>query len=255
MTHMEHGNTYRKLLKILEERGSGFILLLDPDNLSLDNIQSSVEKGIQSGVDAFFVGGSFLLEKDFNEMVLKIKQASGDHPVIIFPGSLYQISPHADALLFLSLISGRNPEHLIGNQAMAAPILWKMKLEAISCGYMLIESGSLTSAQYVSNSFPIPRNKPGIGLSHALAAQYLGMKTIYLEGGSGAKLSVPEEMVSLISENTEIPLLVGGGIRTPEDAKLKVDSGADFIVIGNFFEKTDNHSLMQEFSAAIHQKA
>ncbi|RMF60948.1 MAG: geranylgeranylglyceryl/heptaprenylglyceryl phosphate synthase [Calditrichaeota bacterium] len=246
--------TYQKLLNILEQKRAGFILLLDPDNLSLERARENVSRALEAGVDVFLVGGSFLLDKNFNEVVKTVKENAGDCPVIIFPGSLYQISPHADALLFLSLISGRNPEHLIGNQAMAAPILWRMKLEAISCGYMLIESGSLTSAQYVSNSNPIPRNKPGIALAHALAAQYLGMKTIYLEAGSGARQTVPVEMIRTISETVEIPLLVGGGIRTPEEAAKKVEAGADFVVIGNFFEEQQNYSLMQEFAKAIHQK-
>ncbi len=249
---MKNGKTYRKLLSIRESRGAGFVLLLDPDKLSQETIDSSVTAAIEAGVDIFFVGGSFLMEENFNEVVREIKRVALDHPVVIFPGSLYQISPHADALLFLSLISGRNPEHLIGNQALAAPILWKMKLEAISCGYMLIESGGLTSAQYVSNSAPIPRNKPGIALAHALAAQYLGMKTVYLEAGSGAQLSVPEEMISAVTEHVEIPVLVGGGIRTPEEAAAKVRAGADFVVVGNFFEEHGNLTLMKEFAEAIH---
>ncbi len=247
------GKTYQKLLSILQKQRTGFILLLDPDRLSPEQARDNVIHAGEAGVDAFLVGGSFLLDKNFNEIVKAVKESAGERPVIIFPGSLFQISPHADALLYLSLISGRNPEHLIGNQAMAAPILWRMKLEAISCGYMLIESGSLTSAQYVSNSNPIPREKPGIALAHALAAQYLGMKTIYLEAGSGAKQTVPETMIRQISEVVEIPLLVGGGIRSPEEAQKKAEAGANFVVIGNFFEEHQNYDLMKEFADAIHK--
>ncbi|MHA2344857.1 MAG: geranylgeranylglyceryl/heptaprenylglyceryl phosphate synthase, partial [Candidatus Hodarchaeales archaeon] len=134
-----------------------------------------------------------------------------------------------------------------------APMVWKMQLEAISCGYMLIESGALTSAQFLSNSFPIPRNKPEIALAHTLAAQYMGMKTVYLEAGSGAKMTVPEEIIYLVSRNIEIPVFVGGGIHTPEEAEEKVKAGAHFIVVGNYFETEGNYSLMKEFADAIHR--
>lgn len=244
--------TYRGLLKTIEVKGAVFILLVDPDKLSTEKAPSLIASAIDAGVDAFFVGGSFLMYENFNSFVKQIKTHAGDHPVIIFPGSLYQISPDADALLFLSLISGRNPEHLIGNQVTAAPILWKLRLEAISCGYILIESGRRTSAEFVSNSMPIPRNKPNIALAHALAAQYLGMKTIYLEAGSGAQDSIPPEIISLLSEAIEIPLLVGGGIRSPKAAAEKVEAGANIIVVGNFFEEEGNFSLMKEFAEAIH---
>jgi phosphoglycerol geranylgeranyltransferase len=249
---MNRDRTYQRLKEIIERTGSGFILLIDPDKMNLEKSPKLVASAIDAGVDAFFVGGSFLMNENFNEFVRQIKLSAGDRPVIIFPGSLYQISAAADALLFLSLISGRNPEHLIGNQVMAAPILWKLGLEAISCGYMLIESGKRTSAEFVSNSIPIPRNKPNIALAHALAAEFLGMKTIYLEAGSGAEDSVPTETVSSVSEAVEIPLLVGGGIRSPMVAQEKVAAGANIIIVGNFFEKEGNYVLMKEFADAIH---
>ena len=226
--------TYRRLKEVIEKRGAGFILLIDPDKLTMERAPVVVDSAIESGVDAFFVGGSFLMNENFDQYVEEIKLKAGDHPVIIFPGSLYQISSHADALLYLSLISGRNPEHLIGNQVMAAPILWKLGLEPISCGYMLIESGRRTSAEFVSNSIPIPRNKPNIALAHALAAEFLGMKTIYLEAGSGAQDNVPSETISLVSEAVDIPLLVGGGIRAPEAAHDKVAAGADIVLLKGF---------------------
>ena len=252
---MTKEETYQKLKKTIESKGGGFILLLDPDKMADESIPSSVNQAKDAGVDAFFVGGSFLMRENFNDFVQIVKNHSGNCPVIIFPGSLYQISPHADALLFLSLISGRNPEHLIGNQVMAAPILWKLNLEAISCGYMLIESGKTTSAQFVSNSTPIPRDKPEIALAHALTAQYFGMKTVYLEAGSGAHDPVPNEMISLVGNAVNIPVIVGGGIRTPDEALVKSKAGADIIVIGNLFEKRDNYSLMHEFADAIHTKS
>ena len=250
---MKTGKTYQALQDILKRHKAGFVLLLDPDDVPEAQIEEKVTAAIRAGVDVFFIGGSFLIEKNFHAFVQQVKQAAGEHPVVLFPGSLQQISPHADAILFLCLISGRNPEHLIGNQAVAAPLLWKMQLEAISCGYMLVESGTLTSAQYVSNSIPIPRNKPAIALAHALAGQYLGLKTLYLEAGSGAKYTVPEEMITLLDRHIDIPLIVGGGIRTPEAAARKVAAGADFVVVGNFFESEGSYALMQQFAEAIHQ--
>jgi putative glycerol-1-phosphate prenyltransferase len=250
---MREGKTYQKLQKILQERGCGFVLLLDPDKLPFEHISQNIEFARNAGVDVFLVGGSYLLDKKFHDFVQEVKRSAGESPVILFPGSLQQVSPHADAILYLSVISGRNPEHLIGSQVIAAPMVWKMKLEAISCGYMLIESGALTSAQFLSNSFPIPRSKPDIALAHALAAQFLGMKTVYLEAGSGAKQTVPEEMVQTVSKNVEIPVFVGGGIRTSEEAARKARAGAGFVVVGNFFEEAGNYTLMREFAEAIHK--
>lgn len=248
-----NNQTYQKLLDIRDRRGSGFILLLDPDDIAEGQIENRVGAAIEAGVDAFMVGGSFLIGDNFDSALKAVKAAAANHPVIIFPGSLTQVSPHADAILFLSLVSGRNPEHLIGTQVLAAPSIIKMGLEAISCGYMLIESGKLTSAQFVSNSLPIPRSKPDIALAHALAAQLMGMKTVYLEAGSGAEMTVPKEMIALLSRTLEIPVIVGGGIRTPAAAAEKASAGADFVVIGNFFESGDHLHQMKDFAEAIHQ--
>jgi putative glycerol-1-phosphate prenyltransferase len=247
--------TYNRLLEITRHKGCGFVLLLDPDKLKLSAIPDIISHAIENGVDAFFVGGSLLHGNDFDHCIQQIKKAAGSYPVIIFPGSIFQISAHADAILFLSLISGRNPEHLIGNQVLAAPVIHQKQLEAISCGYMLIESGTLTSASFVSNSLPIPRTKPGIALAHALAAQYLGLKSIYLEAGSGAKETVPEEMIQLVAANVELPIFTGGGIRTPEVAAQKARAGANFVVIGNFFEEKNSAARMREFADAIHASA
>jgi putative glycerol-1-phosphate prenyltransferase len=246
---------YDRLREIACQKGCGFILLLDPDKIKLTEIPKIVPHAIENGVDAFLVGGSLLHGNDFDHCVRQIKKAAGNHPVIIFPGSIFQISSHADAILFLSLISGRNPEHLIGNQVLAAPVIHQKQLEAISCGYMLIESGTLTSASFVSNSLPIPRAKPGIALAHALAAQYLGLKSVYLEAGSGAKETVPEEMIQLVAAHVDLLIFTGGGIRAPEVAAQKARAGADFVVIGNFFEEKDSATRMREFADAIHNSA
>lgn len=245
--------TFQNFKKIVEKKGAGFVLLLDPDQLQIDQIEDVVQPAKENGVDLFFIGGTLLLNKNFEEFVRKVKECAGEFPVILFPGSIFQVSRYADAILYLSVISGRNPAYLIDNQVLAAPIVWQLKLETISCGYMLVESGQMTSAEFMSNSRPIPRNKPDLALAHALAAQYLGFQTIYLEAGSGAQLSVPEDMITAVSKTISIPVLVGGGIRTPESAANKVEAGAAFVVIGNHFEDMQNYSKINEFADAIHK--
>lgn len=245
--------TYQQLQNISRQKGAGFVLLLDPDKLPIDRIESTIAKVKESDVDILFLGGTLLLNKNFDDFVQRVKSAAGHLPVILFPGSIYQVSKYADAILFLSVISGRNPTYLIDNQVLAAPIVWQTQIEPISCAYMLIESGQMTSAEFMSNSRPIPRNKPDIALAHALAAQYLGFKLVYLEGGSGAQLSVPDEMVAAVSRAISVPVLVGGGIRTPEEAEKKVTAGASFVVIGNHFEDSKNFPRIEEFANAIHR--
>ncbi len=243
---------FQKFLQIIQEKTAGFILLLDPDRLPANKIESVIIKAIENGVDLFLVGGTLLLSRHFDNYVKRIKSSAKDIPVILFPGSVFQVSKHADAILYLSVISSRNPAYLIENQVLAASHVWQLQIEPISCGYMLIESGHMTSAEFMSNSKPIPRNKPEIALAHALAAQYLGFQVIYLEAGSGAQLSVPEEIITAIHKTISIPILVGGGIRTPDEARSKVKAGASFVVIGNHFENITNFSKMKEFADAIH---
>lgn len=226
------------------------MILLDPEKLPLGSLGEVVSRASEGGVDAILVGGSTLYSGGFDAFVCAVK-ASSDLPVIIFPGGAYQISKSADALLFLSLISGRNPQYLIGEQVKAAPLLKKHGVETIPVGYMLIESGSLTSVQFISNTLPIPREKIEVAVSHALAAQYLGMKMVYLDGGSGARSSVPDEMIREIRDAVSIPILVGGGIRKPEEASRKVASGASFVVTGNVIE--ENPSMVKNFALAIHR--
>ncbi len=247
--------TYEKLCGVPEEKGSGFILLLDPDRLPLDQVATTVRHASGKGVDALFIGGTLLLSPNFDEFVKMVKEAAGDLPVLLFPGSIFQVSRHADAILYLSVISSRNPAYLIDNQVLAAPIVWQYQIEAISCGYMLVESGQMTSAEFMSNSRPLPRHKPDLALAHSLAAQYLGFKLVYLEAGSGAQLAVPDEMILAVSKTISIPLLVGGGIRTPEAARKKAEAGASFVVVGNHFEDRDNFQKIGEFARAIHYKS
>jgi len=205
----------------------------------------------QNGADAILVGTSFLLSSDFDEMVKAVRDAV-DVPVILFPGGISQLSPHADAILFLSLISGRNPELLIGQQVKAAPFIKRYALEPISTGYILVESGTLTTAEYVSTTRPVPRNKPDLAMALALAAEYLGMKLVYLEAGSGADRSVPEAMIRSVADYVSLPLIVGGGIRCPEHAREKVLAGASFVVVGNVLERMDDPGLLRDLADAVH---
>lgn len=243
--------TYERLLKIKAERGAGYLILLDPDKINHALLPSFVREATEAGADGFLVGGSLILRDGFDRQLTIIKEHTSA-PVIIFPGSLLQVSPVADAILFLVLISGRNPDHLIGNQVIAAPIIRHLNLEAISTGYMLIEAGNTTSAEFMSNTKPIPRDKADIALAHVLAAEIIGMRFVYLDAGSGARDSVPEEMLKAISHTSKLPLIVGGGIRTPEEARKKVEAGASFVVTGTVTELNNHHSFIKEFADAVH---
>ncbi|KAA3619777.1 MAG: geranylgeranylglyceryl/heptaprenylglyceryl phosphate synthase [Calditrichaeota bacterium] len=239
------------LNKIKKEKGAGYFLLIDPDRLALAEVVNLAGLAAENGVDAILVGSSILINSGFDELIKAVK-AAAQIPVIIFPGSAMQISRYADAILFLSLISGRNPDYLIGQQVRSAPIIKHINLEAISTGYMLIKSGNYTSAEYMSNTSPIPCDKPDIAKATALAAQILGMKLVYIEAGSGAEKPVPVNMVRNVANYVDIPIIVGGGIREPEEARKRVEAGASFIVTGNFFENKDNHHRIGEFADAIH---
>ncbi|HTP79671.1 MAG TPA: geranylgeranylglyceryl/heptaprenylglyceryl phosphate synthase [Bacteroidota bacterium] len=240
-----------RLLDVKRNRGAGYLLLLDPDKVDAATLPKFVREATEAGVDGLLVGGSLMSTNEFDAVLQTVKQNTS-LPVLIFPGSLFQVSSIADAILFLVLVSGRNPEHLIGNQVIAAPIIRKMGLEAISTAYMLIESGRTTSAEFMSGTKPIPRGKPDIALAHALAAEIIGMKLLYLDAGSGAEMQVPDEMVARITSHCSIPLVVGGGIRTPKDARKKVEAGASFVVTGTIVEKDGNIGLIREFAEAVH---
>lgn len=242
---------YNYINNTISKKGAGFFVLIDPDKTYGSRLEQFIEVCESAGVDAFLIGGSLMTSNNLTGCIDLIKKKSS-LPVIIFPGSVSQVLPTADALLYISLISGRNAEQIIGKHVMAAPIIKQTGIEPISTGYMLIESGATTTAEYMSGSKPIPRNKPEIAAATALAAEYLGMKMIYLEGGSGAEMSVPIEMVKLVSETCSIPLIVGGGIKNAQTAKEKVKNGADIIVVGNFFEDETNWNLVAEFAQAIH---
>ncbi len=243
---------YNHIKNTLQKKGAAYFILIDPDKLPVEKTESFVKFCKKVGVDGFLIGGSLMINGDLDASIIEIKKHC-DLPVIIFPGSVNQVSKYADAILYLSLISGRNAEHLIGKHVHAAPLIKKYNLEAISTGYMLIESGRTTTAEYISESKPIPRNKPEIATATALAGEYLGMKLIYLEGGSGAEYSVPTKMVEEVTKNVSVPVIVGGGIKTPDEAREKVKAGAKIIITGNFFEDETNWELIPDFVSAVHK--
>lgn len=237
---------------ILEKKAKGkklFAILIDPDKQKNSVLSLIVQKANEANVDYFFVGGSLLTNDNLDECIKTIKNNS-NIPVILFPGNAMQINKNADGILFLSLISGRNPELLIGKQVISAPILKQTGLEVISTGYMLIDSGKPTTASYMSNTLPIPRNKNGIATSTAIAGEYLGMKLIYMDGGSGAEKPIEIDMIKQVSNQINIPLIIGGGICNAQKAIDNCNAGADLIVVGNAIEK--NTDLILEISKAVH---
>lgn len=228
----------------------GFAVLLDPDKLGIHNIEDVVDCALQAGVTYFFVGGSLLINNDIHQIIPQIKSLC-DIPVILFPGSIQQIIPTADAIFFLSLISGRNADLLIGNHVLAAPIIKQTNLEVIPTGYMLIESGKMTTANYISNSLPIPNDKPDIAVCTAMAGEMLGLRVLYMDGGSGALHIIPTEMIAAVSKYVNIPMIIGGGVRNRDEAIAIWEAGAQVVVVGNALEKENGRELMIEIGEAL----
>ena len=239
-----------ELNNCVEKKGAGFIVLIDPDKKNDKNIDKLVEKANQNGVDAIFVGGSIMMDRFYHKRVERIKSIS-EIPVILFPGGVNQINKHYDAMLFMSILSGRNSHYLIGEQVIAAPIVKDLGIEVIPTGYLLVDGGNNSSVQFMSGSNPIPIEKPDILIAHALAAQYLGKKLVYLESGSGAKNSIPNNLLKAVTKYIDVPIIVGGGIKTPKSANEKVLAGASFVVIGSILEG-NNTNIINEFADAIH---
>lgn len=226
-----------------------FGLLIDPDKADDEKMEKLLPLAIDAGVDFFLVGGSLVISDYLDNCVKSIKR-NCDIPVLLFPGNNTQVSKYADALLYLSLISGRNPDLLIGQHVISAPAVKKSGIEIISTGYMVIDGGAPTTVSYISNATPLPADKSDIAMCTAMAGEMLGMKLIYMDAGSGAKVPITESMIKRVSANIEVPLIIGGGIKDPEKAYLNCKAGADMIIIGNAIEK--NPSLIREMSEAIH---
>ena len=226
-----------------------FVVLIDPDKPTDEQIVEIVENSVKVGVDFFFVGGS-LLTTDSLDNCIKLIKKHCDIPVLIFPGNSLQISKWCDGFLLLSLISGRNAEMLIGRHVISAPYLKLYGNEIIPTGYMLIDGGKQTSVSYMSNTTPIPHDKDDIAMCTALAGEMLGLKIIYMDAGSGALEPISADMIAKVKHTIEIPLIVGGGINTPEKAANAAKAGADIIVVGNALEKSIDK--LQEFADAVH---
>ena len=223
-------------------------LLIDPDKFDQQLLLQQIDVANKSNVDYIFLGGS-LITNDGVALSIKILKENTNIPIIIFPGDGTHIHKDADAILFLSLISGRNADFLIGNQVRTAANIKGMGIESIATGYMLIESGKITAAQYMSNTMPIPQNKSDIAVATAVAGEMLGLKSIYMDAGSGADNSISSNMIAKVKAAIDIPLIIGGGIRDAQTAKRIVDAGADIIVVGNAAENKPD--IIKEIKKAI----
>lgn len=242
---------YQQLVTHKKQGHKAFSVLIDPDKVDEAKLEQLIDLSLQAKVDYFFVGGSLVISNHLDQCIQQLKAAC-DIPVVLFPGSPSQISRYADALLYLSLISGRNAELLIGQHVLSAASVKQSGLEIMSTGYMVIDGGAPTTVSYISNASPIPADKNDISICTAMAGEMLGMKVIYMDAGSGAKNPIPESMIEKVSQHISAPLIIGGGIKTAEKAYINCEAGADVIVIGNAIEK--DPSLLKDIAAAIHSK-
>lgn len=246
------------LTTLLNSRVSGrksLAVLLDPDQVGQNSFLALLKHADVAAIDYFFVGGSLVTEYTHREVVETVRQHV-DTPTILFPGNSLHIEPSADGILLLSLISGRNAEFLIGQHVISAPILKRSGLEILPTGYMLVDSGAQTTVSYISGTTPLPRNKPSVAACTAMAGEMLGLKLMYLDAGSGAKYPVPPDMIAAVRQAVDTPILVGGGIDTPEKAHAALEAGADVVVVGNHLERnpdflTDLSAVLQSFNQPI----
>lgn len=246
------GKVYQNLLGLKRQGKTGFAVLVDPDKVLPADMPILADLCNEAGVDYLLMGGSLVVAHQIDACIQLFK-AESDIPVILFPGSPAQVTPYADALLYLSLISGRNPDLLIGQHVVSAPMVRQSALEVISTGYMLIDGGVPTTVSYMSHSAPIPANKADIALCTAWAGEMQGKHIIYMDAGSGARNPISEEMIQKVSSNIEIPLFVGGGIHTPEKVYENCKAGANIVVVGNAIEK--DPKLIQELALATKEVA
>ena len=243
--------THRVLDTLRRNRASGkraFAVLVDPDNTDAHQCEGLARAAVENHVGFFFVGGSLITGSGLNAAIRAL-QAHADIPIVLFPGSNLHMDMSADAILFLSLISGRNPDFLIGQHVVAAPILKRSRLEILSTGYMLIDSGRQTTVSYISNTTPIPHDKADVAACTAMAGEMLGMGLIYLDAGSGAQKPVSARMIAAVRRAVEVPLIVGGGITTTAQADDALNAGADLIVVGNGIER--NPDLLAEIAGRV----
>ncbi|MDX1906660.1 MAG: geranylgeranylglyceryl/heptaprenylglyceryl phosphate synthase [Bacteroidia bacterium] len=239
-------------ISLKHARQKALAVLLDPDKVSMEAVPGTVAMLEAAGADILLVGGSLVQNTWIHELIPLIK-AYTTLPVILFPGSLYQISPAADGILFLSLISGRNPDFLIGRHVEAAPMIRAAGLEVLPTGYILVDAGSPTTVNYISHTLPVPHNKPEVAACTAMAGEMLGLRLIYLDGGSGAQRTVSPEMIRIVSAQLQVPLIAGGGIRSAADARRIWEAGADVIVIGTALETGNHPELLTDIAVIKNQ--
>ncbi|MFN3315416.1 MAG: geranylgeranylglyceryl/heptaprenylglyceryl phosphate synthase [Raineya sp.] len=226
----------RKLKNCKEQQKKAFALLIDPDNIDELECIELLNLAESTQVDLLFIGGSLITGNNLGRVV-EICKSHTQIPVVLFPGSSLHIDTEADAILFLSLISGRNPDFLIGQHILAAPILKRSRLEILPTGYMLVDTGKQTTVSFISNTTPIPFDKPDVAACIAMAGEMLGLQIIYMDGGSGAEKPISPQMISAVRKAVDVPIIVGGGINSPEKVQIALKAGADVIVVGNAIEK------------------
>lgn len=225
-------------------------VLIDPDSIESESqLVNICQHSNESSIDFILVGGSLITNGYFDKCIQIIKQHT-QIPVVLFPGNIMQVSKDADAILLLSLISGRNPDLLIGKHVLAAPMLKHSGLEIIPTGYMLIDGGNITSVSYMSNTTPIPAEKHSIAACTAMAGEMLGLQVTYMDAGSGAQHPISTKIISAVRESVNGPIFIGGGIKTPEGAVVACNAGADVVVVGNAFEKEPE--LIGQIAKAVH---
>lgn len=244
-----HQPVYTTFCENKQKGKKAFAVLIDPDNIDLPHLNRLLALSEEAQVDYLLIGGSLMITNHLDAYCQHIKQHS-HIPLILFPGSPTQLSRHVDALLYLSLISGRNAELLIGQHVLSAAAVKQSGVEVISTGYMVIDGGVPTTVSYISNAAPIPADKDDIAMCTAMAGEMLGKKIIYMDAGSGARHPISERMLRRVADNISLPLIAGGGIRDPETAYRMARAGADVIVVGNAIEK--DQELIKEISSAIH---
>jgi putative glycerol-1-phosphate prenyltransferase len=250
---IDNNAIYNSLLKKKEKGIKSLSILIDPDKTNEKKCRELLNFCQETSPDFFMVGGSLITNSQLEKIILCIKNhpCTAHIPVILFPNSYLHLSEKADGILFLSLISGRNPEYLIGNHVIAAPLLKQSKLEVIPTGYMLINCGNQTTVAYISNTTPIPYEKNDIAACTAMAGEMLGLKMLYIDGGSGAAKAISEEMIQTVRQATSIPLIVGGGIKKVDALEKAYSAGADMVVIGSAVEA--NPSLFQDFCLKVRE--
>jgi phosphoglycerol geranylgeranyltransferase len=242
---------YRKITAKIQKGLKGFAVLLDPEKTEPNEVTEISQLALQAGVDYFLLGGSTLQNGKNTDLLARCIRNACNIPVILFPGSVNQVSKYANAILFMSLISGRNADYLIGKQVEAAPMVKSAGLETISTGYMLIDGGHVTSVNYVSQTIPLPADNPELAQKTALAGKMLGLSVFYLDAGSGATNPVSPAIIKAVKEEVKSPLIVGGGIRSCMEAERAFHAGADIVVIGNLFES--NPLQMPEFGKLVRE--